>query len=370
MGNGNSQSRYTDEDVINAYVECRSFRKAADKLGCRANTVRDRIRKLQAAGVDVWHGVDEKEVAAKEKNRVRELEAVVSTQKKQLENLKRANWSLPAAARGRKGVKKPTGKSFTRVIVPDTHGCFVDEPAINAFLNDLSALAPREVVMLGDHLDCGGFLAEHHTLGYVAEMEYNFADDVAATNWLLNKIQELSPSAVIHYLEGNHERRIEKYCVTAGRGNKEVAAYFRDMFSTEKVLGLKERGIHYYKQGRFYMDLPVPATIKLGQCHFTHGIKSCVHAAHATLKQFSGNVVFGHTHRADSFVDRTVSRGIIGAWNPGCLCRLQPLWQHTNVTGWSHGYGLQLVRPDGNFLHINVPIINGESYLVDLTERM
>lgn len=262
------------------------------------------------------------------------------------------------------------GEDFCRVIIPDTHGCKADPAAIGAFLNDLSALAPREIVMLGDHLDCGGFLAQHHTMGYVAETAYTFDDDVAATNHFLDEIQQRAPGAEIHYLEGNHERRIERWIVTQTLANKADAKYLSDRFSVGVVLSLKERGINWYAQGTFHMGLSIPATIKLGKCSFTHGSRTGVHAASATLNDFGGNVVFGHTHRADSYTKRTVAEGVIGAWNPGCLTVLQPLWHHTQITGWSHGYGLQLVRDGGEFLHISVPIIDGKSYLVPLTRKV
>jgi hypothetical protein len=49
---------------------------------------------------------------------------------------------------------------------------------------------------------------------------------------------------------------------------------------------------------------------------------------------------------------------------------MRPLYQHTSVNDWSHGYHLQLVRPDEGFLPINVPIIDGKSYLIQLTEAV
>lgn len=262
------------------------------------------------------------------------------------------------------------GEDFCRVVIPDTHGCKADPEAIAALLNDLSSLAPREIVMLGDHLDCGGFLAQHHTMGYVAETSYTFEEDVAACNHLLDEIQTRAPDAEIHYLMGNHERRVEKWIVNQTLANKADAAYLHGMFSPEAVLHLAERGIRYYAQGTFHMGLSIPATIKLGKCSFTHGSRTGAHAASATLNDFGGNVVYGHTHRADSYTKRTVAEGVIGAWNPGCLTVLQPLWHHTQITGWSHGYGLQLVREGGEFLHVNVPIIDGKSYLVPLTRKV
>lgn len=269
-----------------------------------------------------------------------------------------------------KSAKWESGADFCRVIIPDTHGSKIDKPAAEAFLNDLSSLAPREIVMLGDHLDCGGFLAQHHTMGYVAETDYAFEDDAREANHFLDEVQSRAPGAEIHYLEGNHERRIERWIVTQTLSNPKDAAYFRDRFSVGIVLNLEKRGVHWYRQGTFHMGLSIPATIRLGKCSFTHGTRAGANAANATLNDFGTNVVFGHTHRADSYTKRTVADGVIGAWNPGCLTVLQPMWRHTQITGWSHGYGLQLVRDSGEFLHINVPIIDGKSYLVPLTKRV
>lgn len=297
------------------------------------------------------------------KSRILELEELTKIQAEQIERQRRSRYRLP---------KSPSvlrSKGHYRVIIPDTHGSHVDPQALAAFLGDIGAIAHevREIVMLGDHIDCGGFLAQHHTIGYVAETHYTFEDDVNATNTFLDELQRLCSRAVIHYLEGNHERRIERWCVTSALAKKGNATFLAKMFSTESVLHLEKRGINYYKQGQFYGGIRIPATIRLGRCHFTHGSRTGSNPANATLRDFGANVVFGHVHRMDSYSGRTVKEGEIGSWSPGCLCKLQPLWNHTQITGWSHGYGLQLVRKDEDFMHINVPIINGKSYLIQLS---
>ena len=136
------------------------------------------------------------------------------------------------------------------------------------------------------------------------------------------------------------------------------------------VLHTAKRGIRYYKHGVRYDDCRIPATIRRGKCYFTHGFSHGKNAAAAHLAKFGANIVFGHVHKILSASDRTVSAGEIGAHSPGCLCELQPLWRHSAPTDWSHGYGVQLVKPCGDFLHINVPIIDGKSYLVNLTEQV
>lgn len=304
---------------------------------------------------------------ADDKKRIKHLEALTKKQAGRIERLSKTRYQIPKAPKRVRGAA-----SHTRIAIPDTHGCFVDQAALAALVGDLTSMSDsiKEIVLLGDHLDCGAFLAQHHTIGYVAEAEYTFEDDVDAANHLLDRVQAACPRAVIHYLEGNHERRIEKFCVTSALQQKATASYLTKMFSTESVLHLAKRGIHYYKQGRFYDGLRIPATIKLGRCYFTHGNRTGTHAASAMLRDFGGNVVYGHTHRTDMASGRTVKDGEMGAWSPGCLCRQQPLWMHTQVTNWSHGYGLQLVREDGDFLHINVPIIDGKSYMMQLTAKM
>ena len=344
------------DEVARVYAELRSTRKTGEALGLSESTVRYHLKKS---------GSSIEPTDSAQRSRIRELEKLVDAQNETIEAFRKKRYSLPTAA-----ARTAATQSFCRVIIPDTHGCKADPVALAVALSDISHIQPREFVLLGDHVDCGGFLAQHHVMGYVAEAEYTFENDVEATNVFLDALAKSSPGAETHYLSGNHERRVEKWCVTQAIQNHKDAAFLHNLFSIEKVLALEARGIHYYKQGVRYHGLSIPATIRLGMCHFTHGSVTSKNAARAMVEQFSSNVVYGHTHRLDVASLRTVRDDLVCAWNPGCLCELQPMWQHTNVVGWSHGYGLQIVQPDGSFLHINVPIVNGKSYLMDLTENV
>ena len=269
--------------------------------------------------------------------------------------------------------KASKGGVTLRVIVPDSHGCFVDQSAASAMLADIKLLKPSSIILLGDHLDCGGFLAEHHTWGYVAETDYTFEDDIEATNQFLDQLQSAAPQATIEYLEGNHERRIEKWIVTdvlkKGKGSRGSVKMLNSMFSTQTVLGLDRRKIPIYKQGEWYDGCHVPGTILRDNCYFTHGQFTSKAAAAAHLAKYNSNIWFGHTHRMDMATKRTVSSGPIGAWNPGCLCQLQPYWMHQNLTDWVNGYGIQLVQRGLGHLNLQIPIINGVSYLSPLIHR-
>ncbi len=265
----------------------------------------------------------------------------------------------------RVGKPNPPAKGeILRVIIPDSHGAHIARNAAAAFLSDLKQLNPHEIVMLGDHLDCGGFLAQHQTMGYVAETSTTYESDIMATNEFLDQIQKLAPRARIRYIEGNHEARVEKWCVTQALRNKRDAQFLLDAFGPVSLLKLKERGIDYIRACVRYDDLPVPGIIKLGACHFAHGTSFGVHATHDHVKKYGVSICHGHTHRAQSSIIRTVGSGTLGGWSPGCLAQLQPYYMATSPTDWSHGYGLQVVNKSGKFLHINVPILDGESLLL------
>jgi predicted phosphodiesterase len=258
-----------------------------------------------------------------------------------------------------------------RVTVGDVHGCNMDREAVAALLADVRRIQPHEIFLMGDIVNCGTFLAQHHTLGYVAETTETWEDDIRAANWFLDQLRLAAPNAVIIYIEGNHEQRIERWSISVtmrAGGHASDAQALLDREGIPARLSLKQRAITFYRMAECYDGLTVPGFIRRGKLFYTHG--SFVTSKHATRdiqSKVTGNVVFGNTHRAQAEVVRKVNVGVIGAWNPGCVCKLQPLWLNTNPTDWTLGYGLEFIARSENFLHINMPLI-GESLLSPFLE--
>jgi len=327
-----------------------------------------RLAKSLARGIR--HEVEQAASAAEIKRLKEQLRASESSTAKLAAALDRERFT-PKAKQLRPG--KPSTKrgkeDILRVIIPDTHGCKADKGALAACLGDIAAMDPDEVILLGDHVDCGGHLAQHHVLGYVAESSYTYEQDIAATRAFLDALALAAPRAKIEYIEGNHERRVETWCMTQTLRNSRDGEFLRRAFAPEFLLGLAERGISYYRQGEYYDGLQLPGTIKRGRCYFTHGSSTSKQATTTMLSLFGGNIVFGHTHREQSSSARPVHSGTIKGWNPGCLCELQPLWCHTFPTSWTHGFAVQSVARSGEFLHLNIPIIAGESLLGQLAAK-
>lgn len=255
------------------------------------------------------------------------------------------------------------GGSFVRVIIPDSHGAHVHWPAAKAMIEDIRRLDPAEIIWLGDHLDCGGTFSAHQR-SYTNELAESYEQDCAEGNALLDLVMQAAPNARHDYLEGNHEAHVERW---AARNFSSFAdaRLVVERLGPQGMLRLKERGIPYYKRSEMYDDLPIPGTIRRGKCFFTHGIVHNKYATSSHVERFGANIVHGHTHRAMSTIVRTVSSGAIGAWCPGTLAKLQPLYKHTAPTDWSLGYMLQFVsRESGKFSSFCVPIFEDHTLLM------
>jgi hypothetical protein len=282
-------------------------------------------------------------------------------------NLRKATYPAPLP----KAKKNPPKKGdFIRILAGDVHGSAMDRPAVEAFLRDVKQWQPNEIVLGGDIIECGGFLAEHHTMGYIAETDYTYQDDIAAATWFLDQLQEAAPNAKIIFIEGNHDERPERWVIDKTIRNGRDAEFLRSLISPRTLLNLDERGIEFFSRGVNYVPGLPNGWIKLGKIYITHELGGGKNAARDSVNKTAGNVVFFHTHRADSATMVFPNVGLVTAWNPGCLCQLQRMWNHSDPTGWNHGYAIQFVSNDGNFLHIQVPINDGVSLIGPMHDRM
>ncbi|NDD52801.1 hypothetical protein EBZ39_02805 [bacterium] len=244
------------------------------------------------------------------------------------------------------------------VITGDWHGNKVDVRAFGAFLADLQAIQPHRLFLGGDILDCGGFLAEHHALGYVADTADSYEQDVATANRLLDAAQNAANDPETHYLEGNHEWRVERWALSQKLGHHKDVELLRRAFAAEYVLRLEERGIRYYRSGEDH-GCGVPGWVKLDGLYYVHRVGR---SARAVVQRAAANVVYFDTHRADYLPVRKVGTGLIAAWNPGCMCKFQPLYCQQTPTEWNHGYLVRFISRTGAFQVVSVPIQDGHSF--------
>jgi len=320
------------------------------KIACMEDkTIRDLRRELEQA----------KQRERAEKIRADEVEEL-------LRQHYASSFKIPAQQIAAK--KKPKG-SYVRVAFGDTHGASLDFKAWAALLEDMKRLQPDVIVHLGDVLDCGGWLAAHHTTHYVAQTGYSYADEVEAGNQMFDQLQAVCPKATIHVIEGNHDLRVETTILTMTQQHKADSELLLRSVAPKHVLHLERRKIEWWSRGECHHDSVQGGTIKLGKCYFTHPSSSSKRMAAKMVESLGANVVYGHCHRADFFTTSNVKGDQWAAWSPGCLCVKRKYWHHTSDFKHNQGFHVQLVNQDETFLGINVPIHNGKSYLSDLLDR-
>lgn len=298
--------------------------------------------------------------------KLKELEEQIETLTKRLEAKDASRYVLPSSQAFQH--RKDT---FLRVFLTDLHGAHAEPTVLPTLFDDLSRLDVKEIILGGDMIDCGGFLAEHHTIGFVAEMDYSYEDDLSATNQFLDKLQQTCPRASITYLQGNHEWRVDRWVVTHCAGKKKDAKFLTKQVCPQYQLHLEKRGILFVHSLDCHDELRVGGTIKRGNWCYTHkasGKSGGITAGAKALSTYSTNVVFGHTHVPTISSKSTVTQSLM-AINPGCLCKLQPVWMNTDCNNWRHGYLLQICDSYGDALSIPVTIDNHHSLLRYLWEQ-
>jgi len=309
----------------------------------------------------------------------REIEQVYKSAKKVIEKQQQMIDALkcvnPVSLPTTKSVK--SGGSFLRAVIADVHGVFCDRSALSAFLSDMEAIKPKELFILGDFMTCDGFLAQHHVMGFVSQTKYTWEDDIHACNTFLDRFCAIFEKVL--YLTGNHESRIMRqlisWSIQSGASMNFVLKSLIKTFAVENVLELEKRGIEFLMPEEKPENVQQYGVYRGGKSLYMHtGFErgaGGIMAAPKHLQKFGTNVCAAHTHINLSYTQTEGDRGeTISYRNPGCLCEKQPLWKHSEPSGWTNGYILEIVKPDGAFLSLNVPIINGVSLFPILAEKI
>lgn len=270
---------------------------------------------------------------------------------------------MPKAKRKVLSRKKKTEVWF---IFPDIHVPHHDPKALEAALRAHARIKPDYTLLLGDFLDCEIF--SKHPRRKISEFAIrNYKDfEVDPANKILDRIQKNTKKHT-YYLGGNHEARIEAWSANGGPGGMGIY----DLISIEATIINGRKKITYIpynpEKGLSYLQIVRPSKkMKSGGLTAIHGWSFSKHAAYVHLeKSRSQSIVFGHTHRAQTIVSRDPWTGSpIKAFNPGTLSKLQPLYLVSNVSEWTHGFGLVFIT-ENNWTEYLVGINNGYCVLPD-----
>jgi len=226
-------------------------------------------------------------------------------------------------------------------------------------------------LFLGDVLDCAIF-SSHPKRKISENQTYDFKKlEVDPCNKMLDHVQK-NTKIHTHFLGGNHEERIERWAVGAGA----VGESLYSSISPETTLAAGRKNFTYTPYSPTtgdrlgFVQIVKPSTqMTSGGLVAVHGWSFAKHAAYVHLeKSRSQSIVFGHTHRAQTIVERDPWNGNpIKAFNPGTLSKLQPLYMTSNPSSWSHGFSIIYVGTR-SWTEYCVGVNRGYAVLPDGTE--
>lgn len=307
-----------------------------------------------------------KALAAAPASRVRELERSLSLAERTIERLRGFRKSTISKV----GTRRAKG-CYTRVLFGDVHGSYLDPTATAAFIADMRELKPKHLTCVGDLIDCAGFLAEHHAIGVVPQLDYTYEEDACKANDFLDSLQKVTGVALSDIIEGNHEARVSRQICKMTIRNPKDARFLERLYGPAAVLNLEKRKIRYVRRDQYYDGLGVSGTIKIdANAVAQHGEAFCgENATRDLVRNLGKNVFHGHTHKLRIIYAENMDGQLVGV-NTGCLSQKRPLYGLTKTTGWCQGYVLQVVEPGAGFLALPIPIIDGVSYLSPLLKLL
>lgn len=249
-------------------------------------------------------------------------------------------------------------KKRVSILFPDLHLGSHDLRALRCALKIAEHYKASRAVILGDWLDAHSASAHPATDRREAKAA-SYLWELEACGKVLDYIEGLPSLRETVYIEGNHEYRVERWALSAGKIAREIV----DTVLPETVLsegrGKKFTWVPYKSSG-------VTGCLELAEGLIgCHGWSTAKHAASVHLARSHGlSVVHGHTHRSQMYrVRHPITGRSIEAHSFGCLAKLQPLWV-SGPTDWAHGVGILQERGDRWAIH-HIQIVNGRAILPD-----
>lgn len=237
-----------------------------------------------------------------------------------------------------------------------------DRAAMSIALQIASDLKPDVVVAMGDWLDLAEF-SDRFPRPPEHMQKTNLA--LAEGAWWLNQYGSFARERV--FMDGNHEKRIEKKMIKEApeawtlriQGRKDMPR----ILSMQNLLGLDSLGyetVEAYPNGEYWLNDKV--RIKHGE----NARSQPGATAQAVLKNSVVTQIFGHIHRVELVSkvirERNSFYNVYG-FSPGALCKIDgSVPGAVSVPDWQQGFGIVTYDPDSTYHNITPIIIeNGKA---------
>lgn len=225
------------------------------------------------------------------------------------------------------------------LILSDIHIPYHDKEALLLAMKYGKSKDVDAVILNGDIVDCyqvSRFLHDNKKPSVKMELDIWKA--------FAGQLRKYFPLANIYFKEGNHEQRLYKYMM-------QHAAEMAELMDFEYLMGFQDFHIQYLKENLY---------IKLGALNVLHGHEmqgGGINVARSFFLKMGDNILFGHFHRTQEYIQNDMHKNIRGAWATGCLCLDQ---DYAPLSNSNLGFAYVEVNTDGTFVVENKKIIKGK----------
>lgn len=235
------------------------------------------------------------------------------------------------------------------LVINDTHEPYSEPRLIRSVLDAAADVGVSQIVHAGDAVSFDAISLKYKADPRDKPRTVKQECERVRTR-MFGPLRKQFPKAKIVWLKGNHEERLDKFVIAK-------CPELRDLgeLSVESLVGVKDLEIEVHPYGDLIRIAP--------HLYATHGDLVRKHSgetARAMSDKTGLSVIHGHTHRLGSYY-LTNSRGTIGAWENGCLCKKDPPYIR-GVPNWQHGFSLVYSTPS-RFHVVQVPITDGRFIL-------
>ena len=237
-------------------------------------------------------------------------------------------------------------KIKTSIVLNDQHIPFQDIEANKVVFRFIKYIKPDYIDILGDLLD---FWQISKFVNDPKTRKGDIQDDINAGKAYLTELRAMAPKAEIMLHYGNHVMRLRKFMWFHA---KELDCI--DSLDLRYLLGLDKLKIKAVESEEGF--------IIRGNLVMTHGTvvsQDSAMTARRNLQKYGMSVICGHTHRLGAMY-KTDLRGTVGAWENGCLCRLDLIKQWgRELANWQQG--ISLIDWHGDMFRVQqIPIIKNK----------
>jgi len=226
------------------------------------------------------------------------------------------------------------------LVISDIHIKYHDNNAIRTALKYGHNNSCDTIILNGDIVDFVG----------ISRWDKSYKDrDISAERDLAVKffqiLRDKFKEQKIIFKAGNHELRLKRFIRMHAEQLEGISELELDNF------------LRLYQVGFDYVD--AYSIINIGKLNVIHGheiLGGGINVARLNLLKTLDNILFGHFHRTQDYIQRSILNETYGSWSVGCLCGLSP--QYNPINNWNHGFAF-IIR-DGKYFEVqNKKIING-----------